>query len=294
MKLLARSGWVLVLAAWAAPLRAQGDAWAEAIRPVAPGRIADDLYYVGTADLAVYLFTSPAGHVLLDAGPVESVAHVLEAIRRVGFKPGDVRLLINSHGHFDHAGGLAELKRRTGARLAVSEPEAALIARGGRGDFGLGDGAAYPAAAADRVLRDGDTVRAGPRLLTAHLTPGHTRGCTTWTTAVRDGARSYRVAFICSLSVLSMYRLTGRESYPGILADYRRSIGVVRGLPCEIMLAPHTSFIRDFHGKLARIRSSGSVEALVDPTACRRYADRAEQNLEAHLAEERRGTARPH
>ena len=273
-----------------ARLMAQADdSWAQATRPVAPQRITGNLYYVGTTDLAVYLFTGPDGHVLLDGGPAETAPHVIEAIRRLGFDPREVRLLINSHGHFDHAGGLAELKRRTGARLAVSEPEAALIARGGRGDFGLGDSASYPAAPVDQILRDGDTVGVGGLVLTAHLTPGHTRGCTTWTTTIREGAHSYPVVFICSLSVLSMYRLTGHESYPGILEDYRRSIRIVRGLPCEIMLGPHASFMDDFHRKLARIRSSGSAEALVDSTACRRFADGAEQNLEARLAEERQG-----
>jgi metallo-beta-lactamase class B len=265
------------------------DEWRERNRPVAPQRIAGNLYFVGTADLTAFLLTSPEGHVLLDGGLPETAPLIIESIERLGFRPDDVRVRINSHAHFDHAGGLAELKRRTGAVVAASALDAELMARGGRGDFALGDEAAYPAVTAERRLRDGDTVRVGGIALVAHLTPGHTRGCTTWTTTVRDGSRAHTVAFVCSLSVLSDYRLAENPSYPGILADYRRSIAVVRALPCEIMLAPHASLLHGFHDKLARIRATGAVTPLVDPAACRGYAERAERSLEAQLQAQRDG-----
>jgi metallo-beta-lactamase class B len=276
---------VILLCSLAPAAWAQRSAeWLERGRPVPPQRIAGNLYYVGTNDLAAFLFTSPRGHVLLDGGLPETAPLILDAIRRLGFRPEDVRVLINSHSHFDHAGGLAELKRRTGAKLAASERDAGQLERGGRGDFALGDSAGFPPVTVDRRLGDGDTVRVGEGMLIAHLTPGHTRGCTTWTTSIRERGRDYSVVFMCSLSVLSNYRLTGDESYPGILADYRRSIAALRAMHCEIMLASHASFIDGFHEKLAGIRETGSVRPLVNPSACRDYADRAEQRLEAHLA----------
>jgi metallo-beta-lactamase class B len=232
--------------------------------------------------------------VVIDGGLPESAPLVLAAIRRLGFRPEDVRLLLNSHAHFDHAGGLKELKRATGATLAATTLDAELLERGGRGDFALGDSAPYPPVTVDRRLHDGDSVVVGDLMLTAHLTPGHTKGRTTWATTIREGERQYRVVFVCSLSVLlPFYRLEGDPGYRDMLTDYRRSIRVVRELRCEIMLAPHASFIGGFQDKLARIRAGGTADPLVDPDACRGYADQAERRLEAQWHSQQQESARP-
>jgi len=150
-------------------------------QPVEPYRIAGNIYYVGASDITSFLITTPEGHILLDGGFVETAPIIEANVRKLGFKLEDVKILLSSHAHFDHAGGLAELKRATGAKFAAMDKEAPLLARGGKWDFLFGDKYPFPPIQADRILHDGDTVLLGGTTLTAHLTPGHTKGNTTWT-----------------------------------------------------------------------------------------------------------------
>lgn len=145
--------------------------------PVKPYRVIGDIYYVGAAEVTSFLITTPEGHILLDSGFAETVPQIKQNIAQLGFRLQDVKILLNSHAHFDHAGGLAELKTLTGAKLMASEADAALLARGGKGDFHFGDRLAYAPLNTDRILHDGDRVELGGVTMTAHLTPGHTKGC---------------------------------------------------------------------------------------------------------------------
>jgi metallo-beta-lactamase class B len=210
-------------------------------QPVEPYRVIGNVYYVGASDVTSFLIVTPAGHILLDSGFSETVPLIRRNLARLGFRLEDIKILINSHAHYDHAGGLAQLKRETGARLAASEADAALLAAGGRGDFQFGDRLAYEPVKADRALRDGDRVTLGGVTMTAHLTPGHTKGCTTWTMRVKEGGRSYDVVFVGSTTVPG-YKLVGNPDYPDIAEDYARSFRVLKRLPCDVFLGSHGNF----------------------------------------------------
>lgn len=258
--------------------------------PVEPVQIADQLWYVGSEELAAFLFTDPAGHVLVDATLDENLSQLLASIRAAGFDPADIRLLLASHAHFDHVGGLARLRETTGAEIALSEADARLVAAGGRGDFFLGDRAPYPPTPADRILRHGDTVRSGALELTAHLTPGHTRGCTSWSGEVTIDGQPHTFVSVCSLSVLEGYRLTADEtagdepSYPGIAHDFCSSLAHLESLEPDIFLAPHASFFR-MQDKAAA-RNAGDRKAFIDPVRYHDYLARAGARIEDALRDQ--------
>lgn len=270
------------------PARAQADPASRASnRPMAPFRIVGNVYYVGASDVTSYLIATPAGHILLDGGFAETAPQIAANVLRLGFKLADVKVLLASHAHYDHVGGLAELKRRTGASLAASAADALLLARGGHGDFRFGDTLTFPPVAADRTLKDGDTVALGGTVMTAHLTPGHTPGNTTWTTTAVENGRAYAVAFMGSMSVNPGVVLLGNPSYPGIAGDYARSFQVMRALPCEVFLAPHGSFF-DLQGKAKRLAAKETPNPFVDPAGCRAYLARMETAYGEQLRREKR------
>lgn len=206
--------------------------------PVEPFRIAGNLYYVGASDVTSFLITTPKGHILLDGGFEETAPMILANIARLGFRPKDVRILLSSHAHYDHAGGLAELKRATGAAFYASRGDLPQLARGGLDDPQFGNRFPFPPIMADRIVEDGTRVTLGGTTLTAHLTPGHTPGCTTWT--MRTGNRD--VVFVGSPTAPSEYRLTRNPRYPNTVADYRRQFAKLKTLGCDIFLASHGSF----------------------------------------------------
>lgn len=250
--------------------------------PLEPFAIADGLYYVGASDIAAYLFKTRAGLILIDGGYDTTAPQILANIRTLGFDPKQVKILLNTHAHLDHAGGLAQLKRETGATLYVSAADGDLMTRGGTGDFGLGDAAPYPPVTPDRVVADRQKIRLGGVTLTAHLTPGHTRGCTTWTFPVAVAGKVRQALLLCSNSVLPPYRLAGQESYPGIAADYERSYGFWRSAPCEVFLGSHGMFF----GLKAKREAllAGKADAFVDPAGCKSYFDRSYAGFRAELA----------
>jgi metallo-beta-lactamase class B len=263
-------------------LRTRPANWTEAIEPFA---IADGVYWVGSADLSSYLFTSSAGHILIDAPLEENVDLVLRNIEKLGYKPDDIEILIASHGHYDHTGGTATMLERTGAELRLSPEEAKLVGAGGKGDFFLGDRAAYRPAKAARTLSDGEIVRVGDRALTAHFTPGHTKGCTSWSGTVSIAGKDATFVSICSLTVLPGYVLAGEKpSYPGIARDYCSSVAHLRTLAPDIFLASHGSFF-GMTEKAARLRA-GNALAFFDPTGYTAYLDGAAEKIEKTLAEQ--------
>src|SRR5437867_769480 len=175
--------------------------------PSEPFRIADGLYYVGSSDIASLLVTTPDGNILIDAGYPETVPIVRTNVAALGLRVEDIKILLNTQAHFDHAGGFAAMKQLTGAQLMVSEPDADVIERGGREDFLFGDRNRFPSTHVDRRLKDGDQVRLGRLVLTAHVTGGHTKGCTTWTFDVTDKGRTYHVVDVGGTTVLDGMRL---------------------------------------------------------------------------------------
>lgn len=255
------------------------DGWEEAAPPalLVPGT-----YYVGTCGVAALLVTGPAGHVLID-GITEKAAPLVAAnIERLGFRLTDVKLLLNSHEHLDHAGGLAAMKRMTGARL-LARAEARPGLEAGRvdpADPQAGFGSVMPPVRVDGIVRDGEVVRLGPIALTAHATPGHSPGATSWTWTSCDQGRCRRVAYADSLSALAAkgYRYSDHPTY---VAAFRHGIDTVAALPCDVLVTPHPGASRLFE------RMAGA-EPLEDKGACARYAGGARARLDARLAEEAR------
>ncbi len=247
-------------------------------RPAEPFRIAGNLYYVGANDVAAFLVTGPEGHVVLDGGYPGTAPMIMASIARLGFDVRDVRVLINSEPHMDHAGGLAALQRASGAELWASEASADALASGGDDpDIALPLRALiwigllrYPAARVDRRFRDGDTVRVGPVALTAHVTGGHTRGCTSWSFPVRDGGRVLNVVSACSLVVLQGMR------YPEQGADLERSFRVLRSLPADVWVSSHARLWGRYRKFVARATARNPADPFIDPVGYRAYVDTAE------------------
>lgn len=251
-------------------------------RPVAPFEIAPGLYYVGASDVSVFALTSSDGIILIDAGYEGTAARVPENLRALDLDPARVRILLNTHAHMDHAAGFAELKSLTGAQLYASPRDAALLESGGRGDFFLGDWMTYPPVSVEHRLYDGEVVRLGERALTAHFTPGHTKGCTSWSFPLEVDGHERQALVLCSLSTLR-YRLVDNPEYPEIAADYLHTYDVLRGLPCEVFLGAHGSWF-DLRRKMQELARRPSPNPFVDPAGCRTFIDDNERKFHALLA----------
>jgi metallo-beta-lactamase class B len=249
--------------------------------PVPPFRIADNLYYVGAADIASYLIVTDSGLALIDGGYPETAGQILANIKTLGFDPKAVKALVSTHAHFDHAGGLAELKAATGALLYASAEDGALMRRGGKGDFFLGDAHPYPPVSPDHILADGQKVSVGDVTLTAHITAGHTKGCTTWTFPVRVDGEVKHALVLCSLSILPGYKLIGDPAYPTMAEDFARSYATLKTLPCEVFLASHGQFF-GLTEKRAAMRPD-APNPFVDPAGCKAYFDAKETEFQAEL-----------
>jgi metallo-beta-lactamase class B len=215
-------------------------------QPIAPVRIADNTWHIGTANLSAILVKTPDGAVLIDGGMPQAADMLLQHMADLGVAPDDLDLILISQAHADHVGPLAELRRRTGARVAANAESAVLMARGGSDDIHFGDQIVYPPVQTDRLLRDGEAVELGGMRFTVHFMPGHTPGSMAWTWTDHEGDSPVRIAYADSLSAPG-YRLIGNPRYPRIVEDYRRSFDVVRALPCDVLLTPHPgSSGRDF------------------------------------------------
>jgi metallo-beta-lactamase class B len=276
-----------------------GTLWRSAIRrnrsiPDEPFRIAGNLYYVGATGVTAFLLTGPQGHVLIDGGYPETAPLIMASIARLGFSIHDVKVLLNTHAHFDHAGGLAELQQASGAELWVSDGDADVIAAGGAGDrsFGplrhlgfLGFGR-FPAPHVDHRFRDGATVSVGPITLTAHITAGHTPGCTSWSFPVQDSDHVLQAVDVCSLSLLPFMSFTAPESYPGIRAGFEQSFRTLRSLPVDIFLGSHGSFFDLRRKTAARDTAQDPVAPFIDRAGYLAYINRAEQQFREALAKQ--------
>jgi metallo-beta-lactamase class B len=257
-------------------------------QPIPPFRIIGNIYYVGASDVTSFLITTPKGHILLDGGYKETAPQIEANVARLGFHLEEVKILLNSHAHPDHAGGLAELKQKTAAKLMVMENDADLLARGGKGDFYFGDRLIFPAVSANRVLHDGDKVELGGVTMTAHLTPGHTKGCTSWTTQVTENDRHYNVVFLGSISVPG-YKLLGNAKYPTMKDDYAKTFALLKKLPCDVFLGSHGYFF-SLREKSARRAEAGGANPFIDPEGYRTFLEESERAFREQLAREEKAT----
>jgi len=257
-------------------------------QPVAPFRVAGDVYYVGASDLASYLIATPQGLILLDGGFAETAPMIEDNIAALGFKLKDVKVLLNGHAHPDHAGGLARLQHDSGAEFEAMAQEATPLEHNGRGTFYQGDRLLFDSIKVDRVLHDGDTVSLGGAVLTAHLTAGHTPGCTTWTTTVQQAGKPLAVVFTCQMTLPD--KLLGNPLYPGAADDFTRSFTVLESLPCDVFLAEHGS-VFGLQDKLKRLQSHATADPFIDPAGYRAWLQQAEQDFTTQLAAERKAPA---
>lgn len=255
--------------------------WFENIEPFRViGEGQRGIYFVGTRGLGMFFIPTSQGHIVIDGGMPGQGKQVWDNIIKLGYDPADVKILLNSHAHLDHSGGLAELKQLTGATLLASEGDRSAL----EGGFYLGseDDASMgaPPVKVDKIIADGDVVTLGPVSLTARLTPGHTRGCTSWTMDVRQGGETYQTLFFCSASVAAN-RLVGPPQYPGIVADYRKTFAITRDWKPDIFLSNHPEFfgMAEKQEKLA----AGDPLAFVDDSGFPRFIGKMELWFEAAL-----------
>ena len=262
----------------------QGSDWTE---PFPSFRIAGNLYYVGSKGLASYLVATSQGHILINSALEANVPLIRASVEKLGFKFADVKILLISHAHWDHNAGSAAVKALTGATYMVMDGDVSVVESGGKTDFQYGNvpGSQFPPTKVDRVLRDGDEVKLGGAGLVARLTPGHTKGCTTWTLKVEEAGKTYDVVIVGSPNVNPGYQLVRNVAYPQIAGDFERTFRVLKALPCDIFLGAHGSYF-DLDTKYAHMKERGPG-AFVDPDGYRTYVAEREQAFRIALAKQK-------
>jgi metallo-beta-lactamase class B len=266
-------------------LRAQNPPdWTE---PFPPFRIAGNLYYVGSKGLANYLITTSQGHILINSDLEANVPLIQASVEQLGFKFSDIKILLICHAHWDHNAGSAMIKTLTGAKYMVMDADVPVIESGGKTDFQYGNvpTSLYPPTKVDRVLHDGDEVKLAGAVLVARLTPGHTKGCTTWTMSVQEAGRTYIVVIVGSPNVNPGYQLMNNARYPEIAADFERTFRVLKSLQCDIFLGAHGSYF-DLETKYARLQEDAPTP-FIDPEGYKKYVAEREQAFRTERMKQR-------
>ena len=271
------------LVAGVALLRAQSDpTWRQPFDAV---RIVGNVYYVGTRGLSSFLIVTPAGGIIIDSGEAESVPFIRASVEKLGFRLSDIKWLLPGHAHFDHVGGLADLQRLTGAQVAAMDADRQALESGvDRSALGA---SGWKAVKVDRVVHDGEAVTLGGATLTAHLTPGHTQGCTTWTMeAVQDG-KKYQVAFVCSVSINDGVHLVGNTRVPAIAEQYAQAFRALHDIKADVFVAEHGS-VFGLEEKARRAAANPAVNPFVDPEGYQRFVRNSEQAYLKQLADDQK------
>jgi metallo-beta-lactamase class B len=279
VSLVCRFAFIFVV--FAASLIAQvNPEWTE---PFPPHHVIGNVYYVGSKGLASYLITTPEGNILINSSLESSVPQIRASIEKLGFRFGDTKILLISHAHWDHCAGSALMKQLTGAKYMVMDADVPEIEAGGKGNFQYGNSSSslYKPTKVDRVLHDLDQVKLGDTTLVAHLTPGHTKGCTTWTMRVRQGSKTYHVVIVGSPNVNAGYKLVNNGLYPNIAQDYERTFRTLRALPCDVFLGAHGDYY-GMMGKFARLKE-GAPNPFIDAEGYRSYIAEREQTFRKEL-----------
>jgi len=271
---VSNAGWRQLFESWKAPCD--------------PVHIAGPIYYVGATGVSAFLLTTPEGHVLIDTGFEETVGVIRTNVTRLGLRWQDIKLILASHAHLDHVGGHALMKELTGGKIIMSEADAALLASGGREDFGptADPQMSYRPVQADRIVRDGERVSLGGVTLQCHLTPGHTRGATTWSVQITEAGKKLDVVFFSSVSLLDGTQVLNNPKYPRLVEDYRTTLAALRKLPCDIFLAPHGGMF-GLGDKAARLKKGEVPNPFIDRTPLLEAVGAAEKALDAQVAKEK-------
>jgi metallo-beta-lactamase class B len=245
-----------------------------------PFRIAGNIYYVGTGDLASYLITTATGHILINTDYEQDVPLIRRSVEQLGFKFGDIKIVLLSHAHDDHVAGTALVKRETGARLMVMDGDVVAM-ENGTTDFQPSDQHWTPVKV-DRILRDNDYVEMGGTKLIAHLTAGHTKGCTTWTTQVLEGGKTLNVVIECSPNVIPAYKLVNDPKYPQIADDFEKTFRTLKSLPCDVFLSAHGNNF-DLKAKYTKL-TTGAAIPFIDPAGYKAYVAEHEDSFRRELS----------
>ncbi|WP_040547052.1 subclass B3 metallo-beta-lactamase [Pedosphaera parvula] len=267
--------------------------WESWNAPFKPFRIINNVYYVGATGVSSFLITTPEGHILIDTGFESTVPRIRASVAQLGFRPEDIKIILSSHAHLDHTGGHALMKQLTGAKVMISKADADLLASGGTKDYTpyAPKMMAYSPVKADRILVDEEKVSLGKTTLTCHLTPGHTKGCTTWTMDTTEAGKVYHVLFFGSTSVLSDVKLVNNPKYPNIAEDYLHSYQKLKTLQCDVFLAPHGSFF-GLSEKAEKLAQGGKTNPFIDSESYRNFIQKAENTFLEQLAQERAKASR--
>ena len=276
-------------AGFALPRTLRADLDPDWTTPMPPFRIAGNLHYVGSRDLASYLITSPRGHILINTNLVTSPTQIRASIEKLGFTIPQVKIILISHGHYDHCAGSAEFKKLTGAKYLVMDADVSVIESGGKTDFHYASDPTmrFPATKVDRALHDNEQITLGTTVMTAHKTAGHTKGCTTWTMTVAEGRKNLNAVIVGSPNVNTGYKLIDNPQYPQIAADFTRQFQTLQSLPCDIFLGAHGGYFGLIE-KFAK-KQAGDTTAFVDPTGYKSYIADRQQAFEAELARQQKG-----
>jgi len=253
-------------------------------KPQKPFHVIGNIYYVGPAGVSAFLIVTPQGSILTDGGLPESADQIEANIKTLGFDIKDVKILLNSHAHFDHAGGLAQLKRDSGAQMVASAADAPTLEKG-RIDFGPSITDPFPPVHVDRLVKDGDTISLGGVRLTAMITPGHTRGCTDWLMPLSEGGKVLNVLFFCSITT-GGNPLVNNTAYPTIADDYRASFRRLKALSVDVLLAPHGDQM-DLPGKLKALQTPGAANPFIDSSSFPKLIANMENQFERELARQK-------
>jgi len=262
-------------------------------KPFPPFHIMGNLYYVGTDDLASYLIVTSKGNILINSDLQSTVPMIKANIEKLGFKFSDIKILLISHAHYDHAGGSKLIKEETHATYMVMDADVPVIESGGKSDFAYANKLKvhFPPTTVDKILHDGDQVKLGGTILTAHLTPGHTPGCTTWTMIVTDHGRAYHVVILGSENVNGEYKLVNNTQYPTIAKDYEQSFKTLKSLPCDIFLGAHGGF---FNLKEKYPLLTNQFNPFIDPLGYKKYIAKKERAFYKKLNKQRVIPAKAH
>jgi metallo-beta-lactamase class B len=271
---------LLLIALGAARMAAQ-DPHAAFNKPFPPFKVMDNIYFVGTEDLGSFLITTPAGHILINSDFETTVPQIRAAVEKLGFKFTDIKILLGSHAHGDHMEGDALVKELTGAQVVVMDQDVPALSRM------TPQGKPHPM---DRVIHDGEEVKLGGVTLVAHLTAGHTKGCTTWTLKAQEKGKTYNVVILGSIGVNPGYILVNNKDYPQIADDYVRGFKVLRALPCDVFLGSHSRFY-GMPEKYAKLKDGGP-NPFIDPAGYRAHLDLQEKNFKEKLAEQQQAAAK--
>ena len=278
---------LVLLAALTLPLLGSAQEPERVVEAFGPFQIIGNIYYVGDTGNAVYLFTTPEGHILFDTGYPETAPIIRESVEKLGFNMQDIQIMINGHAHVDHVGGHALVKEMTGAAIVASELDALVIESGARrGDFRGPRANPWTPATVDRIIQDGETVSLGGVTLTAHHVPGHTLGNLSWTTTIQEEGRTLNVTIMPSIGVNNGVILVNNPRNPTIVEQYQSSFRKLKALPCDVFLSPHGRQY-GLEEKYARLQAGASPNPFIDPAGCRQYVEAGEARFMQQLEEER-------